>query len=414
MKLTKWLVLLLIIAGCEQNPTVYVNSQRCIVVLKKKCHRGKCLGRLGIRPIAEYDIINGFMAEVDSLKREALLNDPDVLSVEPDAVLSICAQTLPNGVNRIEADLNPIAKIDGKDERVDVDIAILDTGVDDKHPDLNVFRSFDFTGEGTQDRHGHGTHVSGIAAALDNGFGVVGVAPGARITSLKCMNRGGSGFVSGIISAIDYAVSLGDIEVINMSLGGLGYVSAFHQAVQAAVNSRIVVVVAAGNSGVDLYGWDKTPFTWDDFEPACFPEAMAISAMVDEDGVAGGLDSLPFTGGDDFLATFSNHSDFALSTNPVVSPGAKIDIAMPGVFVLSTWPHRKYVQLSGTSMASPHGAGLVALYIAKYGKPADAAGVYAVRQAIIDNAMPQESWRLDGFMNDTFDDNHEGLGNCLF
>jgi len=413
MKAIKWILLALLFVGCSDDDT-YITApakkphpehprhtpkgiDSYVVVLK----RGSA-SAFGIIPKHEYKyVFNGFAAECSKDTYEMLLDHPNVLMIEPDVEMSICEQILPTGVDVIEADLNPISKIDGNDERVDVDIAIFDTGID-RHPDLNVYRRFDFSGEGLYDRHGHGTHVSGIAAALDNDIGVVGVAPGARLWSFKVLNRNGAGFISGIIAALDSAMSFADeIEVINMSLGGFGYYQPFHLAVQAIVNKGVVVCVAAGNQGRNIYGWDGIPFTWDDFTPANFPEVITVSAMVDTEGKLGGLDSSIFSGGDDFLATFSNY-------------GEAVDIAAPGVRIVSTVLHRKYDKLTGTSMAAPHIAGTAALYIAQFGKPTDAAGAAHVRQSIIDNAVPQATWRLDGYMNDTFDQFHEGLGNCNF
>ena len=117
---------------------------------------------------------------------------PGVQSVQRDTPVQATAQTTPTGINRSEADLSPTARIDGVDQRVNVDVAVIDTGVDLDHPDLNVYRAgaknCALIGLGADDDHGHGSHVAGTIGALDNASGVVGMAPGARIWPVKVLN----------------------------------------------------------------------------------------------------------------------------------------------------------------------------------------------------------------------------------
>jgi subtilisin family serine protease len=215
-----------------------------------------------------------------------------VAFVEPDRYVHTLEQTLPTGVDRIDADLNDAANIDGVDDRVDVDVAVIDTGIDLDHPELNVFYNQNFcsfflcpfvsTGN---DDHGHGSHVAGIIGALDNIQGVVGIAPGARLWALKALNAQGMGSLADIIKAIDFVTENADqIEVVNMSLGAQGASEAFRAAIQASVAKGVVYVVAAGNSAKDVYGDDGLFGTSDDFFPAAYPEVLAVSAMGDTDG----------------------------------------------------------------------------------------------------------------------------------
>src|SRR5216117_170458 len=135
--------------------------------------------------------------------------------------------------------------------RVNVDIAIIDTGIDLTHPDLNVYRNITFvTGTTTgNDDNGHGTHVAGIAAALDNNIGVVGVAPGARLWAVKVLDNNGRGALSDVISGVDYVTeNAGEIEVANMSLAGRGTGESLRLAIQNSVGRGVVYVVAAANS----------------------------------------------------------------------------------------------------------------------------------------------------------------------
>lgn len=362
--------------------------------------------------------LKGFTATMPARVARALANLPGVALVEHDLFAHALAQTLPRGVNRIDADLNATANINGVDERVDVDIAIIDSGIDLDHPDLNVFFHKNFCGglfclglTTGNDDNGHGTHVAGTAAALDNAVGVVGVAPGARLWALKGLDRFGSGSFSDVIKAIDFVTQhAAEIEVVNMSLGGTGKLDALRTAIQNSVAAGVVYVVAAGNSSKDIYGNDGVFGTSDDFIPAAYPEVAAISAMGDTDGQAGGLGPNSSRGtADDTFADFTNFSRSVVAGNPVTSPGAAIDLAAPGVDILSTWNNGGLRTLSGTSMASPHVAGAAALRAATNGRAINAAGVAAIRQALINAAQLQSAWSPAN-TNDP-DANREGLAN---
>jgi len=324
------------------------------------------------------------------------------------------AATLPQSraINRVNADVRTgAAKIDGIDDRVIAEIAILDTGVDGKHYDLNVVGGVNCTKSGCPsvtpiDKNGHGTHVAGTAAAKDNNKGPVGVAPGARLRSVKVLADNGTGWTSWIIAGINYVTANADrIDVVNMSLGGSGsdtancgvngttVVDPFHKAICDSVAKGIVYVVAAGNE-------DKDAST---STPAAYPEVIAVSALADSDGFPGGNGVATSYGNDDTLASFSNF-------------GSKVAIAAPGVSIYSTFPgDRKAPQgycaeMSGTSMASPHVAGGAALYVAKNrgSKTMNKAWVATVRSALLSVATPQGS--PYGFTGDP-DDSHEPLLN---
>ncbi|MEY3007251.1 MAG: hypothetical protein RI942_1593, partial [Pseudomonadota bacterium] len=249
--------------------------------------------------------------------------------------------------------------IDGVDNaRVDADVAVLDTGIDREHPDLNVVGGVDCTAttgngpawkrtyfcDGTRngdDDQYHGTHVAGTIGALDDGSGVVGVAPGVRLWAVKVLGRDGSGSTSGIVAGIDWVVQQGTIEVLNMSLGGSGVSSTYKTAIDNALAAGVVSVVAAGNSNADA----------NNYSPAFVPNAVTVSAITDSDGLAGGLgDNSCRSTRDDTKADYSNW-------------GSAVDIAAPGSCILSTYPIEQgsYATISGTSMASPHVAGAAAV-----------------------------------------------------
>jgi hypothetical protein len=309
-----------------------------------------------------------------------------VAYVETDEVVSIAAQTLPTGIERIFADGNTNIDIDGSDDfRVDVDVAVIDTGIDLDHPDLNVVSSTNCSGgspfkqscgSGGNDDNGHGTHVAGTIGALDNDTGVVGVAPGARLWSVKVLRSDGSGYLSWIIAGIDYVTANADsIEVANMSLGGSFSNQAFDDAIANSVDAGVAYAVAAGNDDNDAAG----------FSPAKHPDVLTVSALADFDGAAGGLGSPTCRADqDDTLADFSNW-------------GSLVEIAAPGVCILSTWLNGGYNTISGTSMASPHAAGALAL-LASRNNPSNQAGVQAL----------YDSLEVNGNLNWT-DDSGDGI-----
>ncbi len=334
--------------------------------------------RLKLKHIYKH-ALKGFAAEVPPEELEALKQDPTVAYVEPDPVVEGEAQIVPTGVDRIDADKSPIAKIDGVDERVNADIAILDGGVDSTHPELNVVESVNFSSSPTaEDVYGHGTHVAGIVAAIDNTNGVVGVAPGARIHSVKVLGDDNFGDGSWFLAGVDWVTAHANtIQVANMSLGGTGLFASLQTAIQNSVAKGVVYVVAAGNSAQDVYGADGVFGTNDDYFPASFPEAITVSAMD------------PTT---NLFASFSNYSRSVISGNPVNSPGKAIDLAAPGVSIYSTLKGGGYGNKSGTSMATPHVTGLAALSIAKNGRAYEALGVNKIRQALIDTAEAQSRW----------------------
>ncbi|HET7324126.1 MAG TPA: S8 family serine peptidase [Halococcus sp.] len=211
----------------------------------------------------------------------------------------------------------------------DVTVAIVDTGIEYDHPDLdgNVGSDvgYDFVdgdddpSPGAREEH-HGTHVAGIAAAeIDNGTGISGLA-NATLLGVRALNENGWGYTSNIADGIQWATDHG-VDIINLSLGGGGYTETMQKAVSYANGKDVVIVAAAGNDygGPVLY-------------PAAYEECIAVSAL-DADGT---------------LAAYSNM-------------GPEVELCAPGTSVLSTWPDGGYERLSGTSMATPVVSGVAAL-----------------------------------------------------
>jgi subtilisin len=336
--------------------------------------------------------VKGFAAVVPPGRVDALRTDPRVRYVAADRVDEIHQQQdVPTGIDRIDADLNtsPAAS-----DPVDVDIAILDTGVDPDHPELNVYRVVSFAGGKGEDGNGHGSHVAGTAAAKDNGTGVVGVAPGARIWAVKVCNNGGSCARSDIIAGIDFVTQNADaIDVVNMSLGGRGADDGNcglndgdvqHEAICNAVAKGVVFVVSAGNSSTDAAS----------FVPASYDQVITVSALADFDGKPGGAGtSTCREDEDDSFASFSNY-------------GPDVDLMAPGVCIESAWKQGGYNIISGTSMAAPHVTGTVALFVARNGRDVNGdqtvngTDVELIRSALVDAGIPQ----LDPCGFATFDD----------
>lgn len=302
------------------------------------------LEKKGVDVVDTFNKVGGFVLKTNETAAPAIVNqlkaDPQVAAVEPDKKVVAFANAVPTGINRIDGDLSKTKSGDGSDD-VNVDIAIIDTGIQLNHPDLNVFKDVSFVGTTNgNDDNGHGTHVAGTAAAKDNDIGVVGVAPGARLWAVKVLDSAGSGTISGVIAGVDYVTQhANEIDVANMSLGCKCDSAALETAINNSVAAGVTFVVAAANSHEDA----------GTFSPAKYPSVITVSALADSDGKCGAQGAATQYGADDSFASFSNY-------------GTVVDVMAPGVNIYSTWLNSGYNTISGTSMASPHVAGAAALY----------------------------------------------------
>ncbi len=307
--------------------------------------------------------VKGFTATISDSEVDKIKKDPRVDFVSEDRVVSIDkvnvekigqvtaqSETIPTGVSRVAA-TNTVNKGQG------VNIAVIDTGIYSAHPDLQGAILNSGTScirrTSSQDDNGHGTHVSGTIAARNNGIGVVGVAPSAKLVPVKVLDRNGSGTWSSVICGIDWVTNHAaqyNIKVANMSLGGGGTSDnncgntnndALHKAICRSRDAGVTYVVAAGNSAADAA--NSVPSAYDD-------AVITVSALADSDGNAGGVGAATSYGNDDTFASFSNF-------------GSVVDLGAPGVDILSTWKGGGYAILSGTSMATPHVTGAAALYL---------------------------------------------------
>ncbi|HYO43852.1 MAG TPA: S8 family serine peptidase [Candidatus Limnocylindrales bacterium] len=334
-------------------------------------------GRLGVRSDRSFShAVRGYAARLDADQVATLRADPDVAAVVPDEIISIAGQSTPTGVRRVNGKQSLVAGIDGSDERVDGDVAIIDTGIggstSKQHQDLNIAGGYNCADakpddglppdrESWGDPNGHGTHVAGTVGALDNGLGVVGVAPGVRLWSVRILNSAGDGLISWYVCGIDWITAQRDplnadlplFEAVNMSVAkkgtddnacGLINKDLIHQAICRLVDSGVTVVAAAGNNG----------FNAANLKPASYNEVITVSALADTDGQPGGdggtlCYSWDSYDRDDTFADFSNY-------------GGDVDLIAPGKCIWSTLPGDRYGSISGTSMAAPHVTGAVALY----------------------------------------------------
>jgi subtilisin len=295
--------------------------------------------------------LNGFQFLGTEQSARNLERNPQVRAVVADGVVHAFEETAPTGVRRIDAPAaHSVGRIGGG-----AVVAVIDTGIDLDHPDLaaNIHPTLrkDCTGtNGTgDDDNGHGSHVAGTIAAVNNEIGVIGVAPAATLVPVKVLTANGSGSWAGVICGIDYVTAnAGTIDVANLSLGGSGSATGcadggMHEAVCNAVAAGVTVVVAAGNDSKNASG----------FVPAAYPEAITVSAFSDTNGSStkascSGMG--PWKTCDEVFASFSNY-------------GSIVDVMAPGVSINSTIIGG-YGSKSGTSMAAPHVAGVAALAIA--------------------------------------------------
>lgn len=317
-------------------------EERKIVIFKKgisQAEKETVLKKYGATKIRDLKLVNGQSVIGPYGIAKKLANEEFVVHVENDIVLKALDkpdktgkppkednntqpdQETPWGIERIHSQL-AWEKTTGNN----IKIAVVDTGIDIDHPDLvdNLKGGATFVSrsKGYDDDNGHGTHVAGTIGAVNNTLGVVGVAPNINLYAVKVLNRRGSGYLSDIIAGLDWCLA-NDINVINMSLGTNIYSSTFHEAVQTVEEAGIIMVAAAGNDYNGSVSY-----------PAAFKETIAVSA----------------TKGNNELAYFSNI-------------GPEIDVSAPGTNIYSTYKGSSYESLNGTSMATPHVTGVVALII---------------------------------------------------
>ena len=289
--------------------------------------------------LGELKLINGRSVVLPAKAVKALSQRAEIKRIDDDLIVSVLGKPSNPGKKPKEEKPQPEQSIPWGIDRIDADgvwnlntgngikVGIIDSGIDKDHLDLTVYGGINIINsrKSYDDDCGHGTHVAGTVAALDNEIGVVGVAPEAHLYAIKVLNRRGSGYLSDVIKGLQWSIDNG-MQVVNMSLGSSSDNQSYHDAIIAAYNAGITIVAAAGNDG--QYGGQI-------YYPAKYPETIAVSA----------------TNINDELAYFSSY-------------GEEIDLAAPGQDVNSTWNDGYYHVGNGTSMATPHVVGAAALVLA--------------------------------------------------
>ena len=277
--------------------------------------------------------VSGVAVKLSADEAKRLRNDSDVVFMEPDRIVTLGKPSWAGGGGTTTSGQETpygITRVNGGAGTPTGRAWIIDTGIDLDHPDLNVDAASGYNafssgkdGRSLDDGNGHGSHVAGTIAAKDNDFGVVGVAPGATVIPVKVLDSRGSGSYSGVIAGVDFVAANGKAgDVANMSLGGP--VSDLLDKAVLDASKNVKFALAAGNESEDS----------DIHSPARTegPNIYTISAMDDKDN----------------WAYFSNY-------------GSHVDYCAPGVDIKSTWKDGGYNTISGTSMASPHAAGVLLL-----------------------------------------------------
>lgn len=269
---------------------------------------------------------NGFLCRLTSKQADALRNDAEIALVEPDRIVSIASCITVVDTSTMAWGTRRTGYGDGTGKTV----WIIDSGIDASHPDLTVDLAYSrcFIQDQTsfEDQNGHGTHVAGIVGAKNNEEGIVGVASGANLVALKVLGQLGEGRISAVLRALGYVSQHAHRgEVVNMSLVSDTISQALDQAVTDIANRGILFAIAAGNKAqkASLISPSRVNH----------PNVFTVSAMDDTDT----------------WASFSNFGNDA------------VDVAAPGVMILSTTLGGHYAFMSGTSLATPHVAGLLLL-----------------------------------------------------
>jgi subtilisin len=346
---------------------------RKIVVFKKwygqEADQDALLRNFGAVKVKRLNLINSQAVHLPPGVEKHLKRKNEILRIDEDLVITAVfkrtkpkpkrphppcklPEKLPWGIQRIYADLVWEVTTGSM-----VKVAILDTGIDLNHPDLwrnikggiNTLRPR----KSANDDNGHGTHLAGTVAAIDNDFGVIGVGPEVYLYAVKVLDKKGEGWLSDLIDALDWCIE-NKMQVVNMSFGSLEGNQSFHDAIIRAHQAGITMVASAGSNGEDSGLIEY---------PAFYPETIAVSAIDEYDN----------------FASFSSY-------------GPQIDLTAPGVNILSTYRNAFYETMYGTSMSAAHVTGTVALILTtspKWGYDLDGDRMWdpdEIRERLMDTA----------------------------
>ncbi|WP_227521954.1 S8 family serine peptidase [Bacillus solitudinis] len=295
-------------------------DERVIILFKNKVDKN-IISKANGKIHREYKHVPAVTVSIPAVAMKGLQKNPTIAVIEPDSVVNV-TQTQDWGITQTQAPTAWESGFTGKG----VNIAVVDTGIA-PHEDLVISGGASFTAYTTSysDDNGHGTHAAGIIGARNNNFGTVGIAPEVNLYAVKALDSNGSGYLSDVIAGIDWSIT-NKMDIINLSLGSTSHSSTLQQVVDKAYNQGILVVAAAGNNGT-IEGLEDTVNY-----PARYASAIAVAAT----------------------DSSNNRASFSATGNTV-------EVAAPGVGIVSTYLGNRYVQMSGTSMATPYTAGNLAL-----------------------------------------------------
>ncbi len=302
--------------------------------------------------------LKGFSALIPNERVAAVRADERVKYLEPDTTMHAVAQTLPWGINRVDADKSSTRAGNGSGSVSNVNAYIIDSGIY-RHTDLNVIKHVNFTGGKNTDCFGHGTHVAGTVAAKDNATAVVGVAPGAPLTGVKVLGCNGGGSASTIVAGIDWVTANAKKPAVaNISISG-GANTAIDDAVRKSADSGVFYSIAAGNNGAN----------------ACNYSPARAGRTKNADGTwnkNNGIVTTAATNKSDGEPRYSNY-------------GSCIDIWAPGGTridpILSTGAGGGTTTMWGTSQAASHVGGGGALYLSSHVGASSSSVESALKQA---------------------------------
>ena len=336
MKRLLLLILIMMIITSFSAFSFGETQERYIVTLFEplNSHVIDILNAHNAKVLQKFNVINGFVIQSNPYGLKNILKSLNIKNIEIDQEVSI--EVKPNRPGKPPKDETPpdqtiewgIDAINADDvwenySGAGVRIAIVDTGIDLSHQDLIVQDGINFvrSAKTYNDDNGHGTHVAGIVAALNNEIGVVGVAPDSEIYAVKVLNKRGIGYLSDVVLGIEWSIN-NNMDIINMSLSSNSPSPALESILDIANTNGIITVAAAGNDASEIN------------YPAAYENTICVGAIDIDSNIA-------------YFSSF----------------GSQMDVAAPGVNVFSTYKKNTYKSLSGTSMSAPHITGLAALYL---------------------------------------------------
>ncbi|WP_088104358.1 S8 family peptidase [Halalkalibacter urbisdiaboli] len=268
------------------------------------------------RILSHFESITAVAVELTEEEALKLSKTPEIEFIEKDDPVQVQSQQIDWGAVKIQAPSVWKNGLSGKG----VKVAIIDTGIDTNHPELDVVKGVSFVSSTTSfiDDNGHGTHVAGIIGAKNNQSGVIGIAHEVSLYAVKVLDRRGEGYTSNVIEGIEWALKQ-EVDLINLSMGGRTKSASLEAILNRAYEQGVLVIAAAGNEGTSDGAGNTVDY------PAAYESVIAVAAVDKQDKRA-----------------------------PFSATGVAVEVAAPGVSIYSTYLNQSYKVDNGTSMAAPH------------------------------------------------------------